>query len=103
MDEVRRGYITITKHALEDFWLKNKDFVPLNVTYDNGEYKIFARATDGKSYSPLSQITLIVSNPILKEETKDTESTPGFELILIILSLIVLLISYQKTRKNNKR
>jgi len=81
----------------------NWNYTLNTISYDNGEYKIFARATDGKSYSPLSQITLIVSNPILKEETKDTESTPGFELILIILSLIILLISYQKTRKNNKR
>jgi hypothetical protein len=57
----------------------------------NGEHIIYARSYDGQNYSTLTSINLTVNN----------KSTPGFELVFLIISLIISLIIINSYKKNS--
>jgi hypothetical protein len=57
----------------------------------NGKHTIYARSYDGQDYSTLTSINLIVNN----------KSTPGFELVFLIIMVIIFLIIINSYKKNN--
>lgn len=63
-------------------------------SYENGQYKIFARSTDGNQYSLLSEISVTVNNSI-----KENGSTPGFEILVVFLSIFMIVFFFRRTYK----
>ncbi|MCJ7572068.1 MAG: Ig-like domain-containing protein [Candidatus Thermoplasmatota archaeon] len=57
---------------------------------DNGQHTKYARAWDGKTYSELETISIIVNN-IDNQENDDSGRTPGFELIIVFCAIALIL------------
>jgi len=66
---------------------------------ENGLHTLYARAWDGENYSPIKSVSLTVDNIEIDDSTGNSGRTPGFELVIVVCAIALVLLWKRKRIK----